>query len=350
MAEGRIGRYLLSRFPIGPLIDFMAKKKVPEHRHSGWYALGGIALVLLAIQIVTGILLMVYYRPSQPWASVQRIVVEVPFGAFIRSIHHWSANLMALALLVHMFSTFLMKAYRPVREFTWLTGLGLLGLVLLFSFSGYLLPWDDLSFFATRVGITELEKGPVIGPWLATLLRGGPDVTVDTIGRFYALHVVVLPLAVLGLVVVHLALVQLHGMSEPDAFAALPQDKKRYRPFFTDFLLSEIPIWLLVTGVVLALSAAVPRGLAAEADPTAPAPFGIKPEWYFLAPYQALKLFPGRLELVGMALMGAAALSAAVVPFVDKAVPSDRRGRIVTLVGIAGIAGLAAMTAWGWLS
>ncbi|MDD5309038.1 MAG: cytochrome b N-terminal domain-containing protein [Deltaproteobacteria bacterium] len=345
-----MSRFLLSRFPVGPLIDFMAKKKVPEHRCSGWYTLGGIALVFLAIQIFTGILLMVYYRPSQPWASVQRIVVEVPFGAFIRSIHHWSANLMALGLFVHMFSTFFMKAYRPTREFTWLTGLCLLGLVLLFSFSGYLLPWDELSFFATRVGITELEKAPLVGTWTATLLRGGPDVTIDTIGRFYVLHVVVLPLTVLGLVVVHLTLVQLHGMSEPDSFAALPPERKRYRPFFTDFLLAEIPIWMLVTGVVLALAAAVPRGLAPEADPTAAAPAGIKPEWYFLAPYQTLKLFPGRLELLGMGLMAAAVLSAAVVPFIDRVVPTDRRGRMVALIGAAGIAGLAAMTAWGGLS
>ncbi len=342
--------WLLSRFPIQPILDFMARKRVPEHRHSSWYALGGIALVLFSIQVVTGILLMVYYSPSRPWASVQRIVLEVPFGALFRSMHHWGANLMALALFVHMFSTFFMKAYRPTRELTWLTGLGLLGLVLFFSFSGYLLPWDDLSFFATRVGMSEMEKGPVLGPWMATLLRGGPDVTVDTLGRMHVLHVVVLPLSVMGLLGVHLLLVQLHGVSEPDSFSSLPPEGRRYRPFFGDFLLGEIPIWLLVATMVVALAAAVPRGLAPEADPTAPAPAGIKPEWYFMAPYQALKLFPGKLELLGIGLMTAAMMSAALVPFLDRRVPSGSRGRMVTLVGAVAVLGLVVMTAWGWLS
>ena len=343
-------RALLRRYPIWPVVAFLGKKRVPEHRDTAWYALGGIAMLFFTIQLVTGILLMVYYRPSQPWQSVQRIVTEVPYGAFIRSVHHWSANLMALALFVHLFSTFFMKAYRPPRELTWLTGLALFGLVLFFSFSGYLLPWDDLSFFATRVGIAEMEKAPLLGPWMTSLLRGGADVTVDTIGRFYVFHVTVLPLLVIALLGVHLLFIQLQGVSEPDHFAALPGGKKHYRSFFGEFLVGEIPIWLFLSGVVLALAAMLPRGLAPEADVTAAAPVGIKPEWYFLAPYQALKLFPGKLELVGMALMGLAAASLLVVPFIDRAAPSDARGKLVARLGAAGLVGLVVMTVWGWLS
>lgn len=343
-------RALLRRYPVWPVVEFLGRKKVPEHRATAWYALGGIVMLFFTIQVLTGILLMVYYRPSQPWQSVQRIVTEVPFGAYVRSVHHWSANLMVLALFVHLFSTFFMKAYRPPRELTWFTGLGLAGLTLFFSFSGYLLPWDDLSFFATRVGITEMEKGPVIGPWLANLLRGGPDVTTDTIGRFYVFHVTVLPLLVLGLLSVHLLFIQLQGVSEPDRFATLPAERKRYRSFFGEFLVGEVPIWLLFSGLVVTLAAMLPRGLAAEADVTAAAPAGIKPEWYFLAPYQALKLFPGRLELAGITLMGLAALSLAAVPFLDRAVPSDTRGRLVTALGVAGLVALIVMTVWGWSS
>lgn len=347
---GKTSRWLLKRFPVWPVIDFFSRKRVPSHRHSGWYMMGGLALFFFVVQVVTGILLMVYYRPSQPWMSVQRIMMEVPYGNLIRSIHHWSANLMVLAVFVHLFSTFFMKAYRPPRELTWVTGLGLAGLTMTFGFSGYLLPWDDLSFFATRVGISEIEKMPVLGIWLADLIRGGPDVTVETIGRFYPLHVVVLPLLVLGLIATHLAFIQVQGVSEPDSFRALPQVEKRYHRFFTEFLVGEIPIWLFAGALLVALSTVWPRVLAPEANPAAPAPMGIKPEWYFLSQYQALKLFPGHLELLGQAVLGLVPVGLLAVPFIDRSIPADSRGKWVTRAGIAGLAGLVAMTVWGFAS
>lgn len=349
-ATGKMARALLERFPVWPIIDFLRKKKVPEHKHSAWYMMGGIALFFFVVQILTGILLMVYYRPSQPWQSVQRIVMEVPFGNLIRSVHHWSANLMVLTLFLHMFSTFFMKAYRRPREGTWLVGVVLLGLTMAFGFSGYLLPWDDLSFFATNVGITEVEKAPILGPWLANLMRGGPTVTTDTIGRFYVLHVVVLPLLVLGLITIHLLFVQVQGVSEPDSFAALPEEKKKYKKFFFDYFAAEFPVWLAVFALLIALSAVWPRTLEPEADPFAAAPLGIKPEWYFLSQYQALKLFPGNLEYLGMALMGLIPLLFLVVPFLDKAIPADKRGKQVERAGIALLIGLVALTIWGWVS
>ena len=296
---GKVGRVALRRYPIWPVLKFFSEKKVPQHRHSAWYMLGGMALFFFIVQVITGVLLMIYYRPSQPWQSVNYIVNEVPFGALIRSIHHWSANLMILVLFLHMFSTFFMKAYRRPRELTWLTGLGLLGLAMVFGFSGYLLPWDDLAFFATRIGISEIEKAPVLGPWLADLARGGSDVTQETVGRFFTLHVFVLPFLVFGLITVHLLFVQIQGVSEPDSFAKLPAEKKKYRKFFGDFLVGEIPIWFALGGLLLFLAAAMPRVLEPEADVYSAAAEGIKPEWYMLVPYQALKLFPGKLETFG---------------------------------------------------
>lgn len=347
---GRIGRALLARFPVWPVLTFLSHKSVPKHKHSAWYAMGGIALFFFSVQVVTGILLMVYYRPSQPWQSMQRIVNEVPFGNMVRSVHHWAANLMILTLFLHLFSTFFMKAYRAPREGTWLTGLGLLGLAMVFGFSGYLLPWDDLSFFATRVGISEIEKAPGIGVWLADLARGGSEVTVDTIGRFYPLHVVVLPLAVLGLLSLHLLFVQIQGVSAPDSYLALPPEQQKRMNFFTEFLVSEIPIWLLMGAVLAFLATFFPRGVAPEADPTAPAPAGIKPEWYFLSQYQALKLFPGKFEHLGQLVLGLVPLLAVALPFIDRAVPADRRGKQVTLAGMFALAGLVGLTVWGWLS
>ena len=347
---GKGARYLLERYPVWPIYDHLSQKVVPRHRHSLWYGLGGIAMFFLIVQIVTGVLLMIYYRPAQPWASVQRIVMEVPFGALIRSVHHWAANLMVLALFLHLFSTFFMKAHRPPREFTWLTGLGLMGLTMAFAFSGYLLPWDDLSFFATRVGVSEIEKGPVVGVWLANLARGGPDVTVDTIGRFYALHVTILPAILLALVGLHLLFIQIQGVSEPDSFAALPGSQKRYSRFFSEFMFAEIPIWLFLGVLLVALAALWPRELTPEADPYAAAPEGIKPEWYFLSQFQMLKLFPGKIELVGITMLALLPVGLLLVPFVDRSVPSDARGRLITILGLLALLGLIFFTVWGWLS
>ncbi len=347
---GRFWRWLLNRYPVWPVYDFLAEKSVPKHRASIWYNLGGMVLFFFAVQVVTGILLMVYYRPAEPWSSVQRLVMEIPFGVLVRSVHHWSANLMILALFIHLFSAFFMKAYRRPREFTWLTGAGLLGLTLFFGFSGYLLPWDDLSFFATRVGITEIEKAPLIGTLLADLARGGPEVTLDTIGRFYTLHVAVLPLIVLAVIGVHLLFIQLQGVSEPDSFAALPPQEKRYEKFFSEFLFGEIPVWFLMSVLLVALAAVWPRALAPEADPALAAPAGIKPEWYFLSQFQLLKLFPGRIELLGLALLTLIPIGVVAVPFFDRAVPTDRRGRLVTKAGLAGLIAFLILTLWGWLS
>ena len=347
---GRLTRWLLQRFPVWNTYDHLEKKVVPKHRHSVWYNMGGLALFFFTVQVITGILLMVYYRPAEPWMSVQRIVMEIPFGALIRSIHHWSANLMTLTLFLHLFSTFFMKAYREPREFTWLSGALLFALVLVFGFSGYLLPWDDLAFFATRVGIAEVEKAPLLGVWLADLARGGPEVTVDTIGRFYTLHVMVLPVTILTIIGLHLFFIQVQGVSEPDFFASLPPEKKRYEKFFSEFLLSEIPIWLCMGALLLAISAVWPRGLTPEADPFGPAPVGIKPEWYFLSQFQLLKLFPGRIEAVGMFLWTMIPLGILAVPFLDSSIPADDRGRLVTKIGVVALLGLVIFTLWGWIS
>ena len=347
--SGRLWRYLLSRYPVWTAFDHLAQKEVPRHRHTFWYGMGGVTLFFLAVQIITGVLLMVYYRPGQPWSSVQRIVMEVPFGNMIRSIHHWSANLMVFSLFLHLFSAMFMKAYRRPREFTWVSGLVLLFLTQALGFSGYLLPWDGLSFFATRVGISEMSKAPWIGMWLAGLARGGDDVTIDTIGRFYVLHVAVLPVLMLTVVGLHLLFIQIQGLSEPNSFVVLPPEKKKYHKFFSEFLFAEIPIWLFLGGLLVALATILPRALSPEADPTVAAPTGIKPEWYFLSQFQLLKLFPGRLELVGIGILVALPLIALLLPFVDRQIPSRVWGHFVTFAGVIALGGLIVFTVWSLL-
>src|SRR6266545_3891566 len=213
-----IREWLDERLSISTLANIAKKKEVPLHRHTAWYYLGGMTLFLFTVQVVTGILLLLYYRSSanEAFESVQFIMTKVPFGWLVRSIHSWSANLLVFVVIVHMFSVFLLKAYRRPRELTWFTGAMLLFLMLAFGFSGYLLPWNTLAFFATQVG-TEVPGGvPVIGRFLLRFLRGGDQVTGGTLTRFYGIHVAVLPAATTVLLGMHLLLVQKHGMSVPE--------------------------------------------------------------------------------------------------------------------------------------
>ena len=209
-------QWLDERLAISDMIAMGEKKLVPRHKHSLWYYMGGIAMVLVAVQFVTGSLLMVYYIPEiqSAYTSVLNINSKVDFGWLIRSFHSWGANLMILALFVHMFSTYFMKAYRAPRELTWLTGLGLLVLAFGFGFTGYLLPWDEIAFFATKVGIDVTAQGPFVGELIADILRGGKEISQATLSRFFLIHVIVLPLSLMGLLGLHLLLIQCHTQVE----------------------------------------------------------------------------------------------------------------------------------------
>jgi len=213
----KIISYINDRTKLQVVTDYMKKKSVPEHKHTIWYYFGGITLFLFLIQVGTGILLLLYYRPTAEGAfeSVQFIVTQVHYGWLIRNIHCWSANLMILMLFIHMFSAFLMKAYRKPREITWITGALLLFVALGFGFSGYLLPWNELAFFATKVGTEIAGVVPVVGDWMMRFLRGGDEVTGATLTRFFGFHVAVLPGITTILLFIHLLMVQIHGNAKP---------------------------------------------------------------------------------------------------------------------------------------
>src|SRR6476659_7853709 len=209
--------WLDERIDLSGLKHFVAKKGVPVHAQEVWYYLGGLTLFLFMVQVFTGILLLLYYRPSasEAYESVQFIVTQVPFGWLIRNIHSWSANLLIAVAFAHFFSVFFLKSYRKPRELTWVSGMLLLFLMLGFGFSGYLLPWNELSFFATKVGTGIAGAVPFVGHFSLRLLRGGDDVTGATLSRFYGLHVAILPAITTALIVAHLLLVQRQGMSVP---------------------------------------------------------------------------------------------------------------------------------------
>jgi cytochrome b6 len=340
--QDRLLEWLRQRLPVDAVTEFASHKKVPAYKGSIWYYFGGIALFLFIVQVTTGILLVMYYQPGVQtgYESVRFIVVHVKFGWLVRSIHTWSANLMIFAVFVHMFSVYFTKAYRKPRELTWFTGLVLLGLCMGFGFSGYLLPWNTLAFFATKVGTAIVATTPFVGKTIMEILRGGKDVGAETLTRFFGLHIAVMP-AIFTLVLgAHLLLIQIQGMHEPHHWEHAPESEKRYMPFFPNFVLRDLLLWLIVLNVLAILAVMFPWELGFKADPSAAAPMGIKPEWYFLFMYQALKFFPGKIlvfdgDAVGVVLFGIGGLLWALVPIWDAKLPQGSRNRIVTYLGIA---------------
>lgn len=346
--------WLDARLGLSALSHLAEKKEVPVHRHSVWYYFGGMTLFLFVVQVTTGIMLLLYYRPSAESAfeSVQFIMTEVPFGWLIRSIHSWSANLMIAALFVHMFSVYFMKAYRSPRELTWVGGALLLFVALCFGFSGYLLPWNKLAFFATKVGTEIAGVVPIVGRFVLRFLRGGDDVTGATLTRFYGFHVAVLPAVTTALLSLHVYLVQKHGMSVPPSLEGKEVPKMKFVP---NFLLRDLIGWILAIAVLAALAAIFPWELGEKADAFAPAPAGIRPEWYFLFMFQTLKMIPAKIwffdgEVVGILTFAAGGLLWIVVPFLDGSKAERRRSLIFTWLGVLVVAYMVALTVIGYIA
>lgn len=352
-----MSRWLDERLKVGQLARFASHKQVPTHRYSIFYFLGGMTLFFLLVQIFTGVLLMLYYRPSaeEAFESVEFLMTTVHFGWLIRSIHSWSANLMVFFAFVHLATVFFVKAYRPPRELTWITGCLLLFLAMAFGFSGYLLPWNQLAFFATKVGTDIAGAVPGIGDWLLRFLRGGDHVAGGTLSRFYGWHVAILPAITIVVLFVHLLLVQLLGMSVPPREER--QSKRRLpMKFFPDFALRDLFGWVLALGVLAALAALFPWELGEKADPFAPAYADIKPEWYFMFMFQTLKLVPGgeiaglEYEAIAILVFGLLGALAVLVPFLDRNVKRTGSSRVFSVIGMVTIAYIVVMTAWGYHS
>jgi cytochrome b6 len=354
---GNVASWLDERLGLSRVAALASHKTVPIHRYTVFYYLGGMTLFFFLVQVVTGILLMLYYRPSaeEAFESVEFIMTTVPFGWLIRSLHSWSANLMVFFAAAHLLTVFFMKAYRAPRELTWITGCVLLFLAMGFGFSGYLLPWNQLSFFATKVGTDIAGSVPVVGEWTLRFLRGGERVGGGTLSRFYGWHVAILPAITVLMLIGHVVLVQLKGMSVPPSEE---ERSMRSRPmrFFPDFALRDLFGWILALGVLTAIAALFPWELGEKADPFAPAYADIRPEWYFVFMFQALKLVPGgevagiEYEAIAILLFTLGGAVLLLVPFLDRDAGNRRRSILVTLAGAIALLGAVAMTAWGYHS
>lgn len=351
-----IKSWLDDRLGISKVTEFASHKTVPVHRYSVFYYLGGMTLFFFLVQVCTGILLMLYYRPSaeEAFESVEFIMATVPFGWMIRSIHSWSANLMVFFGFIHLVSVYFMKAYRPPRELTWVTGALIFFLILGFGFSGYLLPWNMLAFSATKVGTDIAGVVPVIGPWTLRFLRGGDRVTGGTLSRFYGWHVAILPAITFLLLVAHLALVQMKGMSVPPVI----EREKQHAPtkFFPNFAMRDLWAWIVGLGVLASLAALFPWELGEKADAFAPAYANIRPEWYYVFMFQTLKFVPGgeifhiEYESFPIMLFGLGGLALLLVPFLDRGVVRRGKSPLFNVAGVIALIFIIGMTCWGYQS
>jgi len=352
----KIFDWLNERLDLESVIKFAKKKEVPVFYGTVWYYLGGISLFLFIIQVMTGILLLLYYQPgiATGYESVKFIVTTVEFGWLIREIHAWSANLFILFIFLHMFTVFFAKAYRKPRELTWYSGFLLLALAMGFGFSGYLLPWNELAYFATKVGSDIAGAIPVVGDFLLRMMRAGDEVSGSTLTRFYGIHVAVLPLIFTVLLGIHLMFVQVQGMSTPPEYESIPEKDRKTMKFFPNFVLRDALVWLIILNVLALLAVFFPWELGAKADPLGAAPPGIRPEWYFMFMFQTLKMIPAHVlfiegELFGILFFALGGMIWFFVPALDKKAAQGVRTKFWTYFGIALIVYMIVLTIWGYL-
>jgi quinol-cytochrome oxidoreductase complex cytochrome b subunit len=213
-AKGAL-EWVNNRLGTEELMEDQFNRIVPVHATNYIYCFGGIAFVLFGILAITGILLAVYYQPTPEGAyqSVLNISTHVQFGWWVRSIHKWAASGMVLLVLIHMLRVFFTGAYKRPREMNWLTGVVLLLLTFGFGFTGYLLPWDQRAYWATKVGTDIAGSTPVLGHFLLVSLRGGENISGATLGRFFTLHVLVLPVVIILFLGGHFWMIRRHGIS-----------------------------------------------------------------------------------------------------------------------------------------
>ncbi len=338
-------QWLDQRFHLGPLVGALQqnlRKIVPPHVN--WlFTLGAMLAALLLVQLGTGVLLMVYYKPSSAQAhhSIEHLSYEVPLGWFIRSLHVWGSHLIVGLALFHMARAFVYGGYKKPRELTWASGVLLLGLLLGFGFTGYLLPWDQVAYWATVVVTQAPASIPWVGPWMREFLIGGPEVADATLGRFYVVHVILLPLLLLGLMGLHLLLVRWLGISplaRTDEPAPDPQMLRQQggHPFVPFHLLKDLAAVYVALGVLCTLALLWPSQVGEPADPLR-TPVGIKPDWYFLPAYQLLKYVP---EVVGVLAAPLFLLALMLLPFFDHSPERHPRRRPRALLAAALVSAL----------
>lgn len=324
-------------------------RTVPEQtlRFTFTWGLGGMALVLALLALGTGVLLKFAYQPfpDRAYESVLSIQKDFAFGRFVRNVHHWSANALLVAVFLHFLRVFLTGAFRGPRQFNWIIGLALFLAVVFSNFTGYLLPWDQLAFWAITVCTGMLEYVPGIGPWLRNLIQGGPEFGPATLSNFYAIHTAVLPAALLSILPFHFWRIRRAGglviPRGPDGEEGTAGGA--FVPTIPHLVLREAVVSLVVVACVLVVSALFDAPLGAPANPGL-SPNPTKAPWYFMGFQELLLHFHPLFSLFVIPVLSAAGLVA--LPYLDDRTGLagvwfvSRKGRKMAAVS-AGAAGIA---------
>jgi quinol-cytochrome oxidoreductase complex cytochrome b subunit len=357
-----ITRWIDDRIDLASIRRTLLDRKMPSL--TWWHTLGSATLTVFVVQIATGIVLGMYYSPSPDHAydSIRYLERSVASGATLRGIHHWGASAMVLLVVAHMVRVFTMGSYKYPREANWLLGVVLFFLVMGFGFTGYLLPWDQKAYWATQVGTNIAGTTPIVGGVLVKLLRGGGQLGAATLSRFYALHVLLLPMLLGAVVLLHLFLVVRQGIAprprvlDPDApprtddphysrfyHHRYAESKASGVPFWPDIIAKDIVVATIVVAALVFLGRFAGAGLETPADPT-DASYTPRPEWYFLPFFQLLKLVPGSMEsfaAVGVPVM--IVLVLLLLPFFDRRSIRALNRRPIALASLGGITAACAL-------
>jgi ubiquinol-cytochrome c reductase cytochrome b subunit len=358
-----VSRWLDERVDLRAIKEQLLDRKMPGNLT--WaHTLGSATLAVFIVQVVTGVVLAMYYAPSPDHAydSIRYLQEHVMSGALLRGIHHWAASAMVVLVLAHMIRVFWTGAYKYPREINWLLGVVLLFLVLGFSFTGYLLPWDQKAYWATQVGTNIAGTTPVVGGMLVKLLRGGSQLGAATLSRFFALHVLLMPLLLCVVVFLHLAIVVRQGIaartaameggapartSDPEYPAYYKQAYAKSKGggvrFYPDLTTKDIVVATTIILVLGLLAHFVGAGLEPQADPTDNT-YIPRPEWYFLPFFQLLKLVPGSMEsVVAVGVPTVLLVLLVALPFFDRGSARSfskrpiARASLIFLLGSAGL-------------
>ena len=337
----RVTKWLNDRWPFSTVIGAALDEEIVGGSRYA-YTLGSAVLTIILIQVATGIFQILFYVPTVDHAynSLGYLRTKVPFGWLIHGLHYWGANAMIVVVVMHMTRVFIWGAYKRHRELTWLFGVALFLITMGLSFTGGPLPWDQAGYWAAEVGTSIPGSIPIVGSLTTELMRGGTDMGQLTISRFFMLHVAILPLALFGLIVLHIVAFRVNGSVGPwEAGKRITTG-----PFWPDQAFKDTMAASAVVIMLITLSVFFPPAFTGAADPLSTT-FTPKPEWNFLFLYQALKYFQGPLEPLGVAGVPAVLVLVLVaLPFLDRSTERNPLKRPVALTGAALAGGSADCT------
>jgi len=340
-----VNSWLQERLPISRAqLAELTNEPVPNHLRRWWFCLGGTPAYLFVVQLVTGILLAFYYQPSptSAYESVRHITQEVPYGWYVRGVHKWGATLMIAAVILHQMRVYFTGAYRKPREINWMVGMCLLLCTLLVGFTGYSLVFEQLSYWGATVGANISDTVPVVGGFAKRMLLAGDGYNASTLPRFFVLHAAVFPATMMLLLLVHIGILRLQGVTEFE-FADEPKGEEKHFNFFPDHFYTELIIGLVLMIVLSVLATVIPPVMGPRADPLT-TPEIIKPEWFFYVAFRWLKLFSGTFAVLSS---GFIVFVMFVWPFIDAQIRKRTRFDEASVwIGIVGACAIIGMTVW----